>query len=367
MRRRVRNEPDPGPMPEGTVITYSRVPRDGGRPAERQEPYLDAREVPYRDDDLRAYDPERGRGDVDEAVDELVEPRRGRVRGRRGGARGAVLLGAVALAAGMVILAYAYGIATRVDTPPPTTGATAAAPDGADAMRTTLPADDAARSIPVTGAAPPADSAAAPAAPADGTTATEPPPARPAATTVPPTPKPQPDQTASAPAAAGAAGVPMDGDSGAQPALVAPVPVNTTPSVPETAPPATARAEPPPVKKPAAAPTADTGKAADTRKPANGTDDLMTNIERLLSRDAATAGAANQQPAADAATVPGEPTPIVPQQQAGNAAPPLPDPNAPAAAGPVPPADVGPPLLNRLIPPADIPNVPPSGTGTGTQ
>ena len=261
MRRRVRNDPDRGPAEEGAVVTYSRLSAHGGSgPAERQEPYIEARKVPYGDGDLRAYDPERAAGDgLDAVVDDLDVPR----RGKRRGAGGAVLVGAVALAAGMVILAYAYGIATRVEAP---SSASAVAPEGAAATRGTLPADDAARSIPVEGNAPAAALAPAPesAAPVGDTSA--------------PLPAAQP-----AAAASGSDGVPMDGDAaqpagGAQPALVAPVPATATPAAPakaaETR--ATASAEPPPVK---------------AAKPADNTDDLMANIERLLQRDATSAAA----------------------------------------------------------------------------
>ncbi len=344
MRRRVRNDPDHGPAEDGAVVTYSRLSARGGQgPSDRQEPYLEAREVPYRDTDLRAYDPERAARDgFGAAADDLEAPRRG--RGRRRGARGAVLVGAVALAAGMVILAYAYGIATRVEAP---SSASAVAPEGAAATRGTLPADDAARSIPVEGNAPAAALAPAPES------------APPVGDTTVPLPAAQPPATA----ASGSNGVPMDGDvvqpaGGAQPALVAPVPATATPAAPakaaETR--ATANAGPPPAKA---------AKPADS-KPANNSDDLMAKIERLLQRDAATADASGQPGAAPAAAA--APTPIGPAQPTAisdpNALPQLPDANT-VANTPVPPADVGPSLGNRLIPPADIPNVAPTGTGTG--
>ncbi len=320
------------------MVTYSRLAARGGRgPAGRQEPYLEAREVPYRDDDLRAYDPERAAGSgLADAIDELDAPRRGR---RRRGAGGAVLVGAVALAAGMVILAYAYGIATRVDAP---SAASVTAPGSAVTSRGTLPADDAARSIPVDGTVP--ATASAPAAPA-GDTATPLPAAQPAQ---PPAESPKP-ATAAAPAGSG--GAPMDGDTtqqAAKPALIAPVPATATPPAPVALPKVTASVESPPAKP------------ADS-KPAASSDDLMANIERLLKRDAATA-----KPAATPAAAAG-PTPLAPVQPADpSALPQLPDPNA-VATTPVPPADVGPPLDKRLIPPADIPNVPPNNTATGGQ
>ena len=88
----------------------------------------------------------------------------------------------------------------------------------------------------------------------------------------------------------------------------------------------------------------------------------MANIERLLQRDGATAGPSGQpgdSPAASAG-----PAPLAPAQPAAavadpNALPLLPDPTAVAA---TPPADIGPQLPKRLIPPADIPNVTPSNT-----
>ena len=340
MRKRVRNEPDSGPAAEGAMVTYSRLPRGGHGPAgprepfERQEPFIEARQVPHRDDDLRAYDPDRAAIGLDGAVDDLDVPRRGRGRKRRRGGFAPVLIGAVALAAGMVILAYAYGVATRVDEPSPlSAGASAGAPESAAGTRGTLSGDDAARSIPVTGEAPAAS------------------------------------------ASSGSDGTPMDGDfaqpsGGAQPALVAPVPATATPAQPRkpAAQPTTARAEPPAAK---------TGSApANDAKPADSGDNLMANIERILKRDGATAGASGQpgdSPAASAG-----PTPLAPAQPAAvagpapgvtaqpaavadpNALPLLPDPTAVAV---TPPVDVAPPTDNRLIPPADIPNVTPSNTG----
>ena len=86
MRKRVRNEPDSGPAAEGAMVTYSRLSRAAGSgPAERQEPFIEARQVPYRDDDLRAYDPDRAASGLDGAVDDLDAPRRGRGRKRRRG------------------------------------------------------------------------------------------------------------------------------------------------------------------------------------------------------------------------------------------------------------------------------------------
>ena len=321
MMKRVRNEPDSGSAAEGAMVTYSRLPRGGHRPAEpeepfeRQEPFLEAREVPLRNDDLRAYDPDRAVGGLDGAVDDLEAPRRGRGRKRRRGGFGPVLIGAVALAAGMVILTYAYGIATRVDEPSPlSAGASATAPDDAAQTRGTLSADDAARSIPV-----------------------------------------------GSPAASGADGTPMDGDfaqpaGGVQPALVAPVPASATPAQPPkpATQPATARAEPPAAKA---------ASAPANAKPADGADNLMVNIERLLARDGATAGASAQP--GDSPAESAGPAPLIPAQPAAagadpNALPLLPDPTAVAV---TPPVDVGPQTNNRLIPPADIPNVTPSNAG----
>jgi len=149
----------------------------------------------------------------------------------------------------------------------------------------------------------------------------------------------------------------MDGDAalpatGAQPALVAPVPTTVTPAAPKNVSPSTtARIEPPPVPK------APPGEA----KPAGGGDDLMVNIERLLTRDGATAGGSVLPSNGQATTV--GPTPLAPASDASaptasDALPPLPDPSTVAIVPP--PADVGPPADSRLIPPADIPNVPPA-------
>ena len=294
------------------MVTYSRLPRGQHGPAARpeagrQEPYLEAREVPYRDDDLRAYDPDRAPDTLAGAVDELAEPRR-----KRRGGFGAVVVGTLALAAGMVILAYAYGVATRVDEPSALTG------QPASATRGTLPADDAARSIPVKGE--PASAAVAPTA-----------------------------------APAGSAGIPMDGDTGqlsggAQPALIAPVPATTTPAAPNTVAPAKETAA-----KPADAKPADTKKA--DAKPTGGSDDLMANIEKLLQRDAASAGAAAPSGGTAAAAPAAQPIEPATQPAATNALPQLPAPNTVANT----PA----PQSNRLVPPADIPNVPASDASTG--
>ncbi len=335
MRKRVRNEPDSGPAAEGAMVTYSRLPRGGRGPAERREPILEAREVPYRDDDLRAYDPERAAGGLDEAIDDLEMPRRRRGRKPRRGGRAAILVGALALAAGMVILAYAYGIATRLDAPSSlSAGASASAPAGpADAgtTRGTLPADDAARSIPVPvkgeSSAPVPSPSPKPAAPEGNAGAAQ----------------PATESASAPPSPSGAHGTPMDGDGAqpsgaAQPALVAPVPATKTPAAPAAAPPP---------------------KAADA-KPVDSGDDLINNIERLLARDGATAGASGQP--GDSSAESAGPTLLSPPPQSTavsdpNGLPALPDPNAPAARLP---ANAGSP--NRLIPPADIPNVPPSDT-----
>ena len=363
MRSGVRNEPDIGPQVEGAVVTYSRLSSRGRRAAdERREPILEAREVPFAEGDLRAFDPER-------AGDDFEKPPRGRGRRRRGGF-GPVLIGTLALAVGMVLLAYAYGVATRVDVPSASTaGAPAPASDGAATIRATLPAaDDAARSIPAPGDVP------APRTP-DGTT------------------------EAAAPVPDGADGLPMDGqfalpaDDGAGPAAA-------IPPAPEVAPPPKPDARPQPSKaakaapaeaapaatqpvvsapasgKPAAAASTDNQPAAGA--PAGGSDDLIANIEKLLQRDGATAAGAGQpaavagqpetvidQPAGFAGqpldgAAAGGPTSVMPNQPTAgfdpNALPQLPDP------GTLPVTQGG-----RLVPPADIPNVPPASTGTGLQ
>ena len=342
MRERVRNEPDTGPAAEGVVVTYSRLPRGKRGPAERQEPILEAHEVPPSGIDLRAYDPDRATlDDFDVADDDLGEPRRRRGRG----ARGAVLVGAIALAAGMVILAYAYGVATRVDTSAPS-GAAAVAPAGTAETRGTLAGDNAAGATPGKDQLP--DSAAVPmpaTAPADAKT-------------------PPPVRSASAPQPSGIGGVPMDGDTGrtpkasghAQPALVAPVPTTATPAAPGKAGTATAKTS---NVKPVDA------KSADA-KPVDANDALMTNIERLLKRDGTTAGTSGPSGGNPAAST--GPTQLTPASApAGSAAlPQLPQPDATAQA--TPPADVGPqPASGVPIPPANIPNVAPGNTGTGLQ
>ncbi len=380
MRFRVRNDPDTGPAAEGTVVTYSRLSSRARRAAaERQEPVLEARQVPHPDSDLRAYDPERAAGAVD-ALDDLDEPRRRR-RGR--GGFGAIIIGAIAIAAGMVILAYAYGVATRVDAPATaSTGAPANAPSGdAATVRTVLPADDAARSTPVTGVAPPATAAP------------------PAAT----------DQAArepvGAPVTEGSDGVPMDGDfalpvgGDAKPAPAAPPAASATgqaapPPTDQAAtppaseqpaiPPAAAASTPEPAKAKAASAAPAEAKPAESRpaaikapaaaastdgKPADSGDDLIANIERLLQRDGTTAGGA-AQPAGGSVAPSAAPMAIAPAQAQPaavadpNAMPLLPDPNATATTQP--PANLGAPN-NRLIPPADIPNVTPADTATGVQ
>ena len=285
-------------------MTYSRLSSRGGRgPAERQEPFLEARKVPYADGDLRAYDPDRA------AARRLRRcgRRSGGAapgRGRRRGVPWCVLVGVVALAAGMVILAYAYGIATRVDAGRHRR-APATAPENAAATRGTLPADDAARSIPASGARrrPCAGLARRPAWRRRACRRAG-------------------ERSAAVPAEAVGSrrsGRRADGrrcghdGKRCQPALVAPVPATTTPPRrsksrrPRAEPP---KAEPPtPRRRPPKPPTPNPPKAADN-KPANSSDDLMANIERLLKRDGATA-AASDQPGTGAAAMAG-PTPIVP-------------------------------------------------------
>ena len=361
MRSRVRNEPDSGPEAEGAVVTYSRLSTRGRRDVderrtteERQEPVLEARQVPY-EADLRAFDPER-------AGDDVAKPKRGRNRKRRGGFA-AVLLGTLALAVGMVILAYAYGIATRVDGPS-AASASAPAPASQDAgsVRAILPADDAARSVAAPGTVPAAD---APAETAQPPAATDQASREPASTPVP----------------EGADGTPMDGDfampagDGAQPAAQTAKP--SQPATGEAAsPPATEAAKPAPSKA-ASAPPADSKPAtasqpaAAASKPAadkpataasagnppdDSTDSLITNIEKLLQNDGATAEGAGQ-PSGNGGS---GPMPLASGQSTAiadpNAVPQLPDPTATSAQ-----------RNNRLIPPADIPNVSPTDSGSGLQ
>lgn len=359
MTRRVRNNPEAEPV-EGAVVTYSRLkPRSAA--AERREPVLDAREVPFANDDLRAYDPERAEGvTFDDGIDDLDEtPRRAR---RRRGVRGAIFVGAVALAAGMVILAYAYGVITRVDKSAPPSAATAGAPAAVD-TRGTLPANDAARAVPVKGEAPaaeaarPATAASAPAA-APAQAAAEPPTPKSR-----PTPAPQPAVPATA-TASGSVGVPMDGDTGqaAPPALVAPVSATATPAAPEKAAPAAAEPTRTATTGPAAArPTAVKPAEAKTSgaKPVDSNDALISNIERLLQRDTPATDASAQPAAGGSAAQPhavAAPTPLAAGQQPvsdPNALPQLPAPDTTTAV--IPPADQ--PASNGPVPPADIPNV----------
>ena len=321
MRSSVRDESDAGLAAESAIVTYTRVlPGSARGPAKRQEPFFDAEEVPPVVGDLRVDDMDR------------VMPSDKAPRVRRRGARGAVLIGAVALAIGMVVLAYAYGIATRVGSPPTAADASATAPASTARLG--------AGTAPDTALAPASNDTAA--LPPAGSDAASPTPAP--AQAEPPQPRDRPQQAAHArvaePVAPGSDGVPMDGDAalpdaGAQPALVAPVPTTAMPTAPnKVSPSATARIEPPP---PTNAPPSDA-------KPAGSGDDLMVNIERLLTRDGATAATAAS-------------TPLAPAPAASDALPPLPDPNTVAVEPP--PADVGAQTDSRLIPPADIPNVPP--------
>lgn len=364
-RSQLGDQPDHGPEADSAIVTYSRVstrgrrgPKDRREPVDdRREPVLEAREIPYaNDDELRAYDPERGAAVLDDDLDDLA-PRRGK-RGRRRGARGAILIGAIALAAGMVILAYAYGLATRGGLP------SASSADGAGAIRTTLPTDAAGSpadttapvakdAVPVRDAATPSPGHVAP-APAQAVPVT------------PPEPKARTEQAVREPAAApvprGTEGVPMDGDVApsagrAQPALVAPVPTTTTPSAPKTATPKATAPTPAP---------AGTVQPSQAASPAGTTDSFDANIEQLLRRDGAASPASGQAvPGALAPAVSAPPPPVQQQTVVSDPAtlPTLPDPNA---ATPAPPVNLVPPSSGP-IPPADIPNVPQGSAGTGTQ
>lgn len=161
----------------------------------------------------------------------------------------------------------------------------------------------------------------------------------------------QPEAAAPAPSADG---VPMDGafaaPMGAAPAITAPVPATT-------APPATAARAP-----------ADAAPAPSASKGA-GTDDLMTNIEQLLKRDAPTAPAA---PADAASPTTAGPTALgVPASDALPELPPADDGSFDTTASgdallPPPPEGTAPTGRRVLLPPADIPNQPPAGS-TGIQ
>ncbi len=334
MRFRVRNEHDTGAGDGAAIVTYSRVtPRGGGRrQGERQEPVLMAEEmIPPVRPDVGGFDrvvPDESYVDFDDFDDEPLRPK----RRRRG--RGFVLVGALAVAAGMIVLAYAYGVATQVGAPSqPTADGSANAPVAGqplpqggltagsavvgtgDSVRVVDTAPPSAPSAPMRGTAAPAGETTASLPPADATA--QPPKAQP------PTPQARP-----APATPAAAA----------PALVAPVPATSTPP-----PAATAKAASP------AAPDAQSGDS-----------NFINNIESILKRDGATAGASGQS--GDGLATPAGPTPLggsVGASASGDA-------NAASGDTTPPPANalLLPPADAPLLPPADIPNVPPSGSGT---
>jgi hypothetical protein len=114
-----------------------------------------------------------------------------------------------------------------------------------------------------------------------------------------------------------------------------------TPRVP---PAAAATGAPPAIKAPVPATIAPSGTAAG--------DGLIANIERILQRDGATAGASDQP-------VAGAVAPVDPALAGDQPLPvPVPDPDGPVLLDPTsPPVDVGamsPPP--RLLPPANIPD-----------
>ena len=336
MRFRLRRDRDADPAADAAIVTYSRLPPRSDRWADpdRREPVLEAEEVPLARGDFRV---DRSHRAVP-AFDNDDTPERPR---RRRTGRGVAILGALAFAVGVMILAYAYGLATRLDGPAAPASASLGTPVTPDATLTSgsavVDTGDGVRRI-----SPDSGSPAA-AEPAATTTAALPPSGavvQPSSAS-PPAPRERPapaTEQANAPQPSSENGLPMDGEFAApasgQPAIVAPVPATTTPPAPAAA--------------------ASTPKTAATPKSDAGSGDLMSNIELLLKRDGATAGAPDQPAGGGAA--PAGPAPLGTLADA----PPLPDPNAPATDLTAPPADIGPQRPGLLLPPADIPNVPPS-------
>ena len=256
MRFRLRRDRDADPAADAAIVTYSRLPPRSDRWADpdRREPVLEAEEVPLARGDFRV-DPSHRAVPAFDNDDTPERPRR-----RRTG-RGVAILGALAFAVGVMILAYAYGLATRLDGPAAPASASLGTPATPDATLTSgsavVDTGDGVRRISPDSGSP------APAAGEATTTAALPPSGavvQPSSAS-PPAPRERPapaTEQANAPHPSSENGLPMDGEfaapAGGQPAIVAPVPATTTPPAPAAA---------------AAAPkTADTPKSdAGTRRP----------------------------------------------------------------------------------------------------
>jgi hypothetical protein len=324
MRSDSQNKEDGMDSADNVVVTYSRVtpaPLEPPEPRARG-PLFEGVEVPHVRADRRGppgIDPASLDGIVPDAG-ELAAPRkRGRPLGR------VVLLGVVALAAGIGILAVTFATAMRTAPQKGTPPASAAV-----------------------GTVPPAASASVPAAAPPAATAAVPPRQVPlggkgpdfSSATIGPQPEARP--ASSAPAAS---------------ATVAPA--EATPPPPKARPEQSAKAVAP-VPAPAATP-----QASPPAQPRPGNSDFTANIERLLSRPVG-----DPTPPPTPAALPRNPVVVVPEAPPVAAlpdapmigaadAPPLPAPQI------VPPANIGTAPPSRFVPPADIPNVPPSGTGGG--
>ncbi len=328
------------------LVTYSRVgPRPGrsvkraAAKAARVEPHIDAREVPWTSDpdpfvapDLRAdpFDLPRDRA-AGLGVDPLAPPRRPRVL------RTLVAVGAVALVVGLGVLAVSFGMAGLGSrTAPVAAGGSAPTPlpAGGDEA-TALPegAVPAVREISLTG-----DAAAAagggPAAPATSDAM--------AAPVEPPVPRPRPDHVAvGAPAL----------DSSA-PAAVAPATADA--AVPTDAPAAAgggeadfiARIEPTLATLPAEPSFAPAAPAVSAPAP-------VAVIEPSPTVAAEPPASAEWRPGATADGTPLDWSPTLDTVPPVDALPVM---TGAAALAPAPAANVP-------VPPADIPNVSPSGVG----
>ena len=131
MRFRLRRDRDADPAADAAIVTYSRLPPRSDRWADpdRREPVLEAEEVPLARGDFRV---DRSHRAVP-AFDNDDTPERPR---RRRTGRGVAILGALAFAVGVMILAYAYGLATRLDGPAAPASASLGTPVTPDATLT---------------------------------------------------------------------------------------------------------------------------------------------------------------------------------------------------------------------------------------